>query len=128
MNSSALLSLQAEPPFYSTIIYYFLSPLLLGNLIDISFTKLAGPQLCSFNGTEKTCTVAGQTVPSIVREFGRSIIQIVLLFFTIKYFSTYFRATVYPIAGLLIFCLSQPELFEDFRRFINSVFFMIKHN
>ena len=128
MNSSALLTLQAEPPFYNIIFYYLFCPLLLGNIIDITFTKFAGPQLCSFNGTAKTCNIGGQTFPSFARELGRSLLQLTVLFFTIRYFSIYFKSSVFPIVGLSIFCFSQPELFEDFRRFINSLLFMIKHN
>ena len=91
-------------------------------------SKLVGSKYCSFNGTDKVCTIAGQTVPSYVREIGRSVIQLLIVFFVIKYFSSYFKASVYPAAAISVFIISQPELFEDFRRFINSIFFMIKHN
>jgi hypothetical protein len=128
MNSSALLLAQLEPPWYTVIFQFFLLPLLIGNIIDISFNKLVGSQNCSFNGTDKICSIFGQTMPSLFREGGRSIIQMLVLFFTLKYFSNYFKSTVYPVAGVTIFILSQPELFEDFRRFVNSLLFIIKHN
>lgn len=128
MNSSALLLAQLEPAWYTVILQFFILPLLVGNIIDISFNKLIGSQHCSFNGTDKICTIFGKTMPSLLREGGRSIIQMLVLFFTLKYFSSYFKSTVYPVAGVTIFILSQPELFEDFRRFVNSLLFIIKHN
>lgn len=127
MNSSALY-LQAEPPFYTTILSFLIAPILLGNIIDLTFTKLVGPQSCSFDGTQKVCTVFNKTVPAYLRELARSLIQIIVVFFIIKYFSIYFKSSVFPVTGLSIFLLSQPELFEDFRRFLNSLIFLIKHN
>lgn len=125
MNSSALILSQIEPPWYNSILQFFVFPLLLGNLIDISFNKLFGSQHCSFNGTDKVCVILGKTVPSYAREAGRSLMQLLVLFFILKYFTSYFKSQA---AGVAIFILSQPELFEDFRRFINSLLFIIKHN
>jgi len=128
MNSSALLLNQIEPPFYILIGQFFVLPLVLGTILDIGVNKIIGSQYCSFNGTSKVCTIGGQAVPSYVREAGRSLVQLIGLFFILKYFSSYFKGTIYPAAGITIFILSQSELFEDFRRFINSLLFMIKHN
>ena len=128
MNSSALFLAQLEPPWYIVILQFFLLPLLVGNFIDIGFNKVVGSQYCSFNATNKVCTIFGQTFPSSIRELGRSVVQMFVLFFLLKYFSSYFKSTVYPVAGVAIFILSQPELFEDFRRFVNSLLFIIKYN
>jgi hypothetical protein len=92
------------------------------------FGKFIGSQNCSFDGVNKVCSIAGQKVPSYVREFGRSFFQLVLVFLVLKYVSAYFKNTIYPVAGITIFILAQSDLFEDFRRFINSLLFMIKHN
>lgn len=130
MNASAILSstLQVEQPLYLTALYYFLAPLIAGSIIDLAITKFAGSQNCTFDGKEKVCTVGGITMPAYAREAGRSIFQILVILFTIRYFTTYFRATVFPVFGLGVFLYSQPDLLEDFRRLINSLLFIIKHN
>ena len=129
MNASAILnsSLQLEPPFYIILFNFFLLPLIVGNLLDVSITKLLGSQNCSFDGKEKICNIGGTEIPAYAREAGRSILQILIVFLTIRYFSSYFKSTVFPVFGLGVFLYSQTDLQEDFRRLINSLLFMIKH-
>jgi hypothetical protein len=130
MNSSAILNstLYPEQPFYTIILQYFLAPLILGNFIDVGFTKLIGSQHCSFDGKERVCNIAGSKIPAYGREALRSLLQLLAIFLTLKYFSTQFKNTLFPIFGLGIFIYSQTDLFEDFRRLINSLLFIIKHN
>jgi len=129
MNASAILNstIQSEQPFYITLTNFFVVPLLLGNILDIGITKLIGSQSCTFDGTQKICNVAGNTVPAYLREGGRTLLQILIVFLLLRYFSSYFRSSLFPVFGLGVFIYSQPDLQEDFRRFINSILFMIKH-
>jgi hypothetical protein len=130
MNSSAILNstLYPEQPFYTILLNYFVIPLVLGNFLDVGFTKLIGSQNCSFDGKERVCNIAGSKIPAYGREALRSLLQLLVVFLILRAFSTYFKNTLYPIFGLGIFLYSQTDLFEDFRRLINSFLFMIKHN
>lgn len=130
MNASAVLNstIQYEPPFYTILFMYFLVPLLAGNVIDLGITKLIGSQNCTFDGKEKVCDIAGQTIPSYAREAGRAILQFLIIYMTMRYFSAYFRPSLFPVFGLGVFLYSQTDLIEDFRRFINSLLFIIKYN
>ena len=130
MNSSAILNstLYPEQPFYTILLNYFLMPLVVGNFLDVGFTKLVGSQNCSFDGKERICTIAGSKIPAYAREALRSLLQLLVIFLVLRAFSAYFKNTLYPIFGLGIFLYSQTDLFEDFRRLINSFLFMIKYN
>jgi hypothetical protein len=86
-----------------------------------------GSQMCSFDGEEKKCTIFGNKIIASHRELGRPIIQILLIFAILYFLKPYFKTGLFPIAGLGIFLASQPELFEDFRRFLNTMLFNLKH-
>jgi hypothetical protein len=117
-----------ETPFYLNFIYYLLFPLIIGSSIDVGFNTFMGPQICSFDGEEKKCNILGKNIPAWVRELSRSVLQLVVFFLILFLAKTYFKASLFPICGLGILIATQPDLYEDFRRFINSILFMIKYN
>jgi hypothetical protein len=117
-----------ETPFYMNFIYYSLFPLIIGSSIDVGFNTVMGPQICSFDGEEKKCNIFGKNIPAWLREISRSLLQLCVLFLVLFLAKSYFKATLFPICGLGIFLASQPDLYEDFRRFVNSILFMIKHH
>jgi hypothetical protein len=116
-----------ETPLYMNFIYYAMFPLIVGSAIDVGFNTLMGPQICSFDGNEKKCNIFGKNIPAWAREIARSLLQLGVLFLILFLAKSYFRATLFPIGGLAIFIATQPDLYEDFRRFINSILFIIKH-
>lgn len=118
----------AEPPFYMNFIYYAMFPLIIGSAIDVGFNTLMGPQICSFDGNEKKCNIFGKNIPAWARELSRALIQLCILFAILILAKSHFKTTLYPICGVGIFLASQPDLYEDFRRLINSILFMIKHH
>lgn len=139
MNSySASLSASTgatEQPALAFIIFIIL-PVLIGSVIDIGLTHLIGPQYCSFKETEHKCVIIGThtEIPAIARELGRSIIQLILLVLLVfvmqKVAPTYCRhlhSTLAGVVGVTAFMYTQSDLFEDFRRFNNSLIFKLKH-
>ena len=108
-------------------LYYIIAPVVLGTAFDLGFNNLLGSQMCSFDGEDKICTIFGKKINGWQREIGRSILQLLLVFAILYYIKPYFKTGLFPIVGLGIFLVSQPELFEDFRRFINTMLFNLKH-
>ena len=117
-----------ETPFYMNFIIYLLFPLIIGTSIDVGFNTLMGPQICSFDGQEKKCNVFGKNIPAWIREITRALLQLCVLFLVLFLAKSYFKATLFPISGLAIFIATQPDLYEDLRRFINSILFIIKYS
>jgi hypothetical protein len=139
MNSySASLSASTgatEQPVVGFIIFIIL-PVLIGSIIDIGITHLIGPQYCSFKETEHKCVIIGtdKEIPGIGRELGRTIIQVILLVILVfvlqKVAPAYCRhlhSTLAGVVGVGAFMYTQSGLFEDFRRFNNSLIFKLKH-
>ena len=116
-----------EQPFYLSFLYYVVCPLILGTAIDVGFSTVSGSQICSFDGETKKCVIFGQSIAAWVRELGRVLIQLILLFTVIFFLKSQFKASLYPILGLILFIVSQQEMIDDFRRFVTSLLFMMKH-
>jgi len=140
MNSySASLSASTgatEQSLVSVFLIFIILPVLIGSAIDIGLTQAIGPQYCSFKDTEHKCVIIGtnKEIPAIGRELGRTIIQIILLVILVfalqKVAPTYCRHlhnTLAGVVGVVAFMLTQSDLFEDFRRFNNSLIFKLKH-
>jgi len=111
-------------------------PVIIGSVIDIGISQTAGSQYCSFKDFQNVCKFShGLEMPSIYRELGRSVLQliiiIILVFAIQKLVPSYYRQLYTTFAGIvaiIAFMHTQGDLFEDFRRFNNSVLFKIKHN
>ena len=105
-------------------------PLIIGSFIDVSFTQLIGSQHCSFTETEFVCTIAGTTMPAWIRELVRFLIQIVVLSLLFLFIKPYIHGdlTFIGVIGCGGFMMTQSGLFEDFRRFINSIIFLAKYH
>ena len=133
MNSYTVTSLTAsgEPPFYMLILLFIVAPLLIGSVIDIAFTQLVGSQHCSYKDGEKRCTILKSDVPALVRESGRFVVQLAIVICLVLGLATtsYANQLRTPIGslGLILFMLTQSDLMEDFRRFMNGLLFIIKN-
>jgi hypothetical protein len=107
-------------------------PLFVGTFLDITITQFIGVQHCSFKDAETKCIIAGQTLSAPVREFTRVLVQLLVIlalyYLTYTYAPTYMATGTMGILGLSSFIFTQNNLYEDFRRMINSILFKIKHN
>uniref|UniRef100_A0A6C0DQT1 Uncharacterized protein n=1 Tax=viral metagenome TaxID=1070528 RepID=A0A6C0DQT1_9ZZZZ len=134
MNSYTVTSLTAtgEPSFYMLIILFIVAPLLIGSVIDITFTQLVGSQHCSYKDGETRCTILKSNVPALVRESGRFVVQLSAVICLVLGFAstTYANQLRTPIGslGLILFIATQSDLIEDFRRFMNGLLFIIKNS
>jgi heme/copper-type cytochrome/quinol oxidase subunit 4 len=141
MNSySASLSASTgatEQPVVIVFIIFIIVPVIIGSIIDIALTHTIGSQYCSFKETEHKCLIIGtnKEIPAIGRELGRTIIQLILLVILavviLKMAPTYCRhlhSSLVGVVGVVAFMCTQSDLFEDFRRFNNSLIFKLKHN
>jgi len=125
-----------EGPAWLSFLTFIAAPVVLGSIIDIGFTQYMGPQHCSFKETEHKCVILGEKhVPAIFRELGRVVLQSILLVILVyilqKYAFVYSKQLYTSLIGviaIIIFMNTQTDLFEDFRRFNNSLLFRIKHN
>jgi len=118
----------------TTLLYVFI-PLLLGAFIDICFTQIMGTQFCSLNEGIYSCSIHGVKVPQWEREIVRCALQFGLIMCAFLFLMNYYLSVVIPLhtslfggIGLVLFWLSQPDLFSDFRRLCNGAVFAIKHN
>ena len=109
---------------------FLLLPVIVGSAIDVGFTQSIGSQHCSFTETEFTCTIAGKKMPAWVRELSRFILQISVLIIFIVLLKSHIRGyeSFIGILGSGAFMMTQSGLFEDFRRFINSIIFLAKYH
>jgi len=133
MNSYTVSSLTAtsEPSFYLLIILFIVLPLIIGSAIDIGFTQVAGSQYCSYKDGETRCTIMNSDVPAQARELGRFVLQLTVVISLVLWFAStaYASQLRTPIGGigLTLFMLTQSDLREDFRRFMNGLLFAIKN-
>jgi len=125
-----------ETPAWLSFLTFIIAPVVLGSIIDIGFTQIMGAQHCSFKETEHKCLILGEkNVPAIFRELGRAVLQcimiIILVYLLQKYavgYSKHLYTSLLGVIAIVIFMNTQSDLFEDFRRFNNSLLFRIKHN
>jgi len=119
-----------EPPIYMTFAKNLLAPALVGSIIDIMVTKAVGVQNCSFKDGETKCVLFDKSMPAIVRELLRVTIQMLVILFIVYTIQTssVFNKEHLSIMGSAAFLICQSDLFEDFRRLINSLLFKIKYN
>ena len=121
-----------EPPIYLLIVVFIILPLLVGSIIDITFTQLAGSQYCSFKDGETRCTIMKSDVPSSVREGGRFILQLLIIIAAVVGFSRVpytglMAKSPIGLMGMSLFIATQYDLMGDFRRLLNSLLFTIKN-
>ena len=124
----------AEPSFHMLLLVLIIAPLIVGSVIDIAATQVAGSQHCSFKDGETRCTILKSDVPSAVREAGRFIVQLSLIIAVVvgfgKMLPVYFTLltkTPLGMLGLSLFVATQSDLMEDFRRLLNGLLFAIKN-
>lgn len=124
----------AEPSFYMLLVAFIIAPLIVGSVIDIAATQVAGSQHCSFKDGETRCTILKSDVPSAVRESGRFVVQLSLIIAVVvgfcKVFPVYsglLTKTPLGVLGASLFIATQSDLMEDFRRLLNGLLFAIKN-
>ena len=117
-----------ETPLYIVFLLYILGPITTGTLIDILINKGLGPQHCSFEEGEKTCTFYGFDVKTWQRELVRFLLQISVTFLLIIVLQKYINKPLYLNTAIVLFIVSQTYLFDDFRRFLANIIFLINHN
>jgi len=124
----------AEPSFYMLLVVFIIAPLIVGSVIDIAATQVAGSQYCSFKDGETRCTILKSDVPSAVRESGRFVVQLSLIIAVVVGFSKVLPVysglltkTPLGVLGTALFIATQSDLMEDFRRLLNGLLFAIKN-
>ena len=133
MNSYTVANLAASltPPFYMLVLVFIAAPLIVGSVIDIAFTQLVGSQHCSYKDGETRCTILKSEVPTLVRESGRFVAQLTIVIALLLWFASTSYAgqlrTPIGVLGLILFMITQSDLMEDFRRFMNGLLFIIKN-
>lgn len=113
---------------------YIVLPLLIGPIIDIGFTQLAGSQHCSYKDGDTKCTIFQAEIHGWLRELLRFTLQlgvvIGLVFAFVAVAPTYAGATgrlPLGIIGASLFVATQSDLMEDFRRLLNGLLFRLKN-
>ena len=123
-----------EPSIYMIIAVLVLAPLLVGSVIDITFTQIAGSQYCSYRDGSTRCTILNYDLSALARELYRFILQLAVVICVIIGFTK--MAPVYTamlgktplsLLGFVLFAATQADLMEDFRRLLNGLLFLIKH-
>jgi len=129
-TTSSFITSGGEQPIYMTFAKNLLAPALVGSILDIMITKLVGVQNCSFKDGETKCVLFDKSVPAIVRELLRVTIQMLVILFIVYTIQTspVFNKEHLSIMGSAAFLICQSDLFEDFRRLINSLLFKIRYN
>ena len=123
-----------EPSIYMIIAVLILAPLLVGSVIDITFTQIAGPQYCSYRDGSTRCTILKYDLSALAREFGRFILQVMVIIGVVVGFTKMAPAyasmlgkTPLSLLGPVLFVATQSDLMEDFRRLLNGLLFLIKY-
>ena len=116
------------------LLAFIIAPIIVGSIIDIAATQIAGSQHCSFKDGETRCTILKSDVPAAVRESGRFVVQLSLIIAVVVGFgkllpvySGLLTKTPLGMLGLALFIATQSDLMGDFRRLLNGLLFAIKN-
>jgi hypothetical protein len=118
----------------SVSLLYVIIPLFIGTAIDILFTQILGLQFCSLNKTEYVCNIHGLEIKQWQREAVRLFVQFGLImcaFILLQNYNSKITTPLYSsllgVTGLVLFFITQQDLFSDFRRLCNGIVFTVKH-
>ena len=113
---------------------YIVLPLLIGPIIDIGFTQVAGSQHCSYKDGDTKCTIFQAEIHGWIRELVRFALQlgvVIGIAFAFTALAPAYAAAMgrgpLGIIGASLFIATQSDLMEDFRRLLNGLLFRLKN-